>query len=456
MTGAASLTNYLTFVVIPRFLFFNVFFKIVLLDKKMMSPLKPSKKNIIAIVLGNALEWYDFVIYSFLTIFIAKLFFPNVNDTNSLLATTATFGVAFCMRPLGGIVLGIYADKYGRKAAMTRVITMMTLAIFIITAAPTYAQAGIIAPVLIVIARLLQGFSAGGEFGTSTAMLIELSPPAQRGFYGSWQMVGQILAMLLGALISLLLTQFLSIEQIESWGFRLPFIVGLLIAPVGIYIRLHLDETHIDDSLLRRKNHFAQKIWQHVDRFLIAMGLVIGGTVSTYTNLIYMPTYAAHYLHLSLTESYAALMAGVLLMVVLMPFFGWWSDRIGRKPILLTALVLYLFSIYPLFWWLGIQPSVAKLISVQLIFCLLLAAYFSVFAVIIAELFPKEIRSTGLSISYNLAVMLFGGFAQFIVTWLISAAGTPLAITYYLIAAIIMSLIAAILYQEKGMRYEHS
>ncbi len=414
-------------------------------------PSSLSIKTIITVVIGNALEWYDFVVYSFLTVYLAKIFFPSVHEANSILAATATFGVAFCMRPLGGILFGIYADKYGRKSAITTIIALMTVAVFIIAVVPSYAQIGMAAPVLIVFARLLQGLSAGGEFGTSTAMLIELSPRGQRGYYGSWQMVGQSLAMLLGASIGMGLTYFLTTQQIESWGFRIPFIFGLIIAPVGIYIRRHLEETTIDESLIhpRKEVHFSQKIRAHRRQLLIAMGLVVGGTVSTYTNLSYMPTYVVRYLHLSMADAFMALIIGVLLMIILMPLFGGLSDRIGRKPILVNAILIYFLSIYPLFLWLHHDPSIGKLIVAQLIFCLLLSAYFGVFAVILAELFPKEIRSTSLSISYNLAVMLFGGFAQFIVTWMIEVTATSLAITYYLMIAILISLVAALFYQEK-------
>src|SRR5215510_4890369 len=199
--------------------------------------------QITAAVIGNALEWYDFIVFGFFTVIIARLFFPAESQYASLLLTTATFGVGFFMRPVGGILLGIYADRRGRKASLLLIIGLMTLAIAVIGFAPTYAAIGIAAPLLIVIARLLQGFSAGGEFASSTAFLIESAPAQRRGFYGSWQMVGQGLAVLTGALLGAFITRVLTPEALDSWGWRVPFLFGLVIGPLGLYIRRRLDET---------------------------------------------------------------------------------------------------------------------------------------------------------------------------------------------------------------------
>ena len=408
-----------------------------------------SRRSVVALVIGNALEWYDFVVYSFMTIFIAKLFFPGGNMTNSILAATATFGVAFFMRPLGGILFGIYADRKGRKAAITAVIALMTIALLILAAAPTYKQIGIYAPLLIVLSRLLQGFSAGGEFGASMAMLVELAPAHRRGFYGSWQMVGQMFAMLLGATAGMIITRKLSVQEIEAWGWRIPFIAGLIIAPVGIYIRSTLHESFIPKGKLARVPVFFQKIRQQWQHLILAMGLIVGGTVSNYINISYMPTYATRHLNISMNMAFTSLAIGASVMMIFIPVFASLSDKVGRKPVLIISMLLYLVSIYPLFLWLVNEPSVAKLMLSQLIFCLILSAYFGVYAVVVAELFPRDVRSTGMGISYNFSVMLFGGFAQFIVTWLIDATGTPMAITYYLIFAICISLLAAICYKEK-------
>lgn len=410
---------------------------------------KLSPRTISAIVIGNALEWYDFIVYSLLTVYIAKLFFPMDNSLNSLLAATASFGVAFLMRPVGGILLGIYADKVSRKAALLLGIIVMVLALLLISFTPTYSKIGIFAPVLIVLARLLQGFSAGGEFSTATSMLIEMAPPHQKRFYTSWQMAGQAWGKLIGLIICFCVFNVLTTEQIENWGWRIPFILGLIILPVGYYIRTHLKEISIPQKP-------SIKIFNYWPQLLIALGLTVGCTASTYINLTYMPTYAHVFLNMPLNLTYYVAIGSVVL-VTLIPLFGKLADRIGTKKILLTGIILYLLCIYPLFVWLNTYPTITNLVILQCIVCFFLSMYFSVFSAIMAELFPAEIRSTSLSISYNLAVMLFGGFAQFIVTFLIKETGSPISVTYYLLVAMSITFIAALTYRDTGTKnYEQT
>jgi MFS family permease len=208
-----------------------------------IAPSTPKPLQVAAAVIGNALEWYDFIIFGFLTVVIARLFFPTESQYASLLLTTATFGVGFFMRPVGDILLGLYADHKGRKAALLLIIVLMTAAIAMIGFAPTYAAIGVAAPLIIVLARLLQGFATGGEFASATSFLVESAPAHRRGFYGSWQMVGQGLAVLVGALLGALITRKLAAETLDSWGWRVPFLLGLVIGPVGLFIRRHLQET---------------------------------------------------------------------------------------------------------------------------------------------------------------------------------------------------------------------
>ncbi|MPW18852.1 MFS transporter [Paraburkholderia sp. CNPSo 3157] len=401
-------------------------------------------RAVTAAVIGNALEWYDFTVFGFLTVVIAELFFPTSSDYSSILLTTASFGVAFVMRPVGGIVLGLYADRAGRKAALSLVIALMTLGILLLAIAPPYSAIGIGAPIAIVIGRLLQGFSAGGEFGSSTALLIEAAPFSKRGFYGSWQMASQAAALLLGAIVGALVTRGLSPEALRSWGWRVPFIIGLVIGPIGYYIRRHLadSEAFLHAKQTARRATLGELFAHHSRDVLCGLGSVIALTVSIYVLISYLPTFAVTQLKLPYADSLTAVIVGNLLLVVLSPVMGAWSDRIGRKGISLWSLILTLVLIYPLFVWLEAAPSVSKLIVVQAILSITLSGYYGPFGALMAELFPANVRSIGLSLAYNFAVMLFGGCGQFIVTWLIKTTGSPLAPTYYVMCGLALSIVA--------------
>ncbi|MFT4192248.1 MAG: MFS transporter [Comamonas sp.] len=427
----------------------------------MQHPAVP-KRSILAAVIGNALEWYDFLVFAFMTPIVAKLFFPSNpadpdDNINQILLTTAVFGVGFFMRPVGGIVLGLYGDRRGRKAAMVLVTGLMALAIALITLAPTYAAVGVLAPLFIVLARLLQGFAAGGEFGTSTALLIELAPPGRRGFYGAWQMTGQMVALLIGAAIGTLITDLFTQQELMDWAWRLPFAFGLLIVPVALYIRRNVEEPEVFRQLQAaraagtvRQVGVVEMLRTHARATLAGMGLVVTCTVSVYITFTYLVTFSTVTLKLPLHDTFRVQMAGAALMVVLTPFMGAWSDRIGRRPLLIGSLLGYLLVIYPLYAWLIDAPGIGRLLTVQLVICVFVAAFFGVFSTVVAELFPADVRSVGMSIAYNVAVMVFGGFAQFIVTWLIRATGSPMSPAYYVMFGVALGLLAALSIRERG------
>ena len=427
-----------------------------------MSSSAVSKRNILAAVIGNALEWYDFLVFAFMTPIVAKLFFPSnpndpSDDLNKILMTTAVFGVGFFMRPVGGILLGLYGDRKGRKAAMVMVTGIMAVAIALITFAPTYNGVGIWAPIFIVLARLLQGFAAGGEFGTSTALLIELAPKGKRGFYGSWQMTGQMAALLIGAAVGTLITDFFTQEQLMSWAWRIPFAVGLLIVPVAIYIRRHVEEPETfvkmkaaQDAGTVKQVGVIEMLRTHARETLVGMGLVVTATVSIYITFTYLVTYSTVTLKLPLHDTFMVQMAGAALMVVLMPFMGAWSDRVGRRPLMIGSLLGYLIVLYPLYAWLTDGPTIAKLMTVQVVVCLFVSVFFGVFSTVMAELFPANVRSVGMSMAYNIAVMVFGGFAQFIVTWLIKATGSPMSPAFYVMFGVVLGLIASFFIRERA------
>jgi len=412
----------------------------------------PRTRQIVAAVVGNALEWYDFVVYGFLTIIIARLFFPAQSEYASLLLTMATFGVGFFMRPVGGIVLGMYADRKGRKAALQLIIGLMTLAMAMIAFAPPYAAIGIAAPLIILLARLLQGFSTGGEFASATSFLVESAPPNRRGFYGSLQMVGQSLAALSGAVAGTLITRGLGPEQIDSWGWRVPFLFGLIIGPVGLYIRRYLEETDafLDSRHTNAVRNPLRTVFAQNGRGLaVTFGLVICGTISYYVVLVYMPTFAKTQLGMPLTDAFVAQVIGLVCLTATIPLCGALSDRIGRRPILVAATIAYFVLLYPLFDWVYTAPSLLRLAIMQGILCTLVGVFFGPISTAIAEQFPTGVRSTGLAIAYNFAVMLFGGFAQFIVTWLIRETGSPLAPAYYVMFGAVVGFVASVALVER-------
>lgn len=404
------------------------------------------RRQIIAAVVGNTLEWYDFIVYGFMTSIISKLFFPaDGNEFISLLMATATFGVGFFMRPVGGVLLGIYADRKGRKAAMQLIMAIMALVSLLIACAPPYAAIGVAAPLLIVLARLLQGFATGGEYASATAFLVEAAPADQRGLYGSWQLVGQMLAILGGAGMGALITHNLDQGQLESWGWRLPFLIGLLIAPVGWWVRRHMDET---EAFIEASQPQATapglggQLQQNRRNILLTIGLTIPGTAGFYVLLVNMPGYVHRQFGLPLDQAFAIQMLAVAWMTILIPFSGAWSDRIGRRPLLLWPYFIFLLMVYPGFAWLADAPSMGRLLVVQLLFCTLLGLAFGPAPTAVSELFPVRVRSTGVSIGYNLAVMIFGGFAPFIVTWLAGSTGSPIAPVYYLLFSTLLGVIA--------------
>ncbi|WP_233828268.1 MFS transporter [Paraburkholderia sp. ZP32-5] len=401
-----------------------------------------SWRLVAAASIGNALEWFDLVVYGFFAVIISRLFFPAGNDTVSLLLTLGTFGVSFFMRPLGAIVIGAYSDRAGRKAALTLSIGLMMCGTLIIAILPTYQSIGVAAPLILVLARLMQGFSAGGEFGSATAFLAE-HVPGRRGFYASWQLASQGLTTLLAAGFGAVLTGTLSPEQMASWGWRVPFIFGLLIGPVALYIRAKLDETPeflaAETTQTPVRDTFAtQKV-----RLVIAMGVVILGTVSAYL-MLFMPTYGVKQLGLAPSAAFAAISVTGLIQMVLSPVAGHLSDRHGPTRIMLIAAALLLVLIYPAFVYLIAHPSFGTLIAWQIIFGVLVSGYFGATPGLLSEIFPVQTRTTGMSLAYNIAVTIFGGFGPFIIAWLIGATGSKAAPSFYVIFAAVLSIAALI------------
>jgi MHS family proline/betaine transporter-like MFS transporter len=416
------------------------------------APVSRSKRwrAVAAASIGNALEWFDFIVYGFFAVTMAKLFFPSESETVSLLLALATFGVTFFMRPLGAIVIGSYADRYGRKAAFSLTILLMMAGTAIIVVAPTFSSIGILAPILILVARMIQGFSAGGEFGSATAFLAEQSPE-RRGFYASWQFASQGLTTILATGFGVTLASTLTVEQMESWGWRVPFVFGLLIGPVAYYIRRHLDETIEFRSTKISKAPLREALLDSKLRLLISFGVVVLCTVGMYT-VLFMPTYAIRQLGLPPVGGFTASLLTGVMQVLLIPVVGALSDRYGRLPIAFASAAAVLIVIYPMFAWLAAVPTLQTLLIVQVIIGILLAGYMGGLAALMSELFPTRMRTTGLSVSYSFGVAIFGGFAPFISAWLISATGSKLAPSFYLMFAAVISLVALGAARRVGMR----
>ncbi|WP_170836236.1 MFS transporter [Pandoraea sp. ISTKB] len=399
------------------------------------APSPTTRRNVVAALIGNALEWYDFIIYGFMAQVIATVFFPSDgNRYVSLLLTTAVFGAGFVMRPVGGILLGIYADKRGRKPALQMIMYLMSAAILMITFAPPYAAIGIGAPVIILIARLLQGAATGGEFASATSFLTELAPPGKKGFYASWQFFGQFLAVLVGSSMAALLNRSLTPESLESWGWRVAFLAGLAIAPVAIWMRRHLEETPVflEAEQQAPTQTFTESLKSNYRGILVSFLLNVPGTAVFYVVLVNMPGYVSKQFGIPADQSFTIQMIAVLWLVILTPTIGWFSDKVSKRAFLTFAYGGLLLSIYPMMQWLGESPSTARLLVMQIVLCTFHAIVCGVLAPAMAEQLPVRVRSTGMTIGYNLAVMVFGGFAPFTLVWLTQATGSSFAPAFYL------------------------
>ncbi|RAI59526.1 MFS transporter [Roseicella frigidaeris] len=412
-----------------------------------------SRRGVAAAVIGNALEFYDFTTYAFFAVMIGRTFFPAGDPWVTLLLSVATFGVGFITRPIGGIVIGAYADRAGRKPAMLLTIGLMAVGMLLLALTPGFATIGYAAPALIVLGRLIQGFALGGEVGPSTAYLLESAPPGRRGLYASWQIASQGATTLCAGLIGVLLSLVLSAEQMQGWGWRIPFLLGLLIVPVGLYIRRALPETageagpHAAEAsaaaVLRRL------AGSHGQALLLTVPLLLAATVSNFIGS-YMTTYAITTLHLPASLSIAATVVVGLGVLVFAPVGGWLSDRVGRRAVMILPRLALTLIAYPAYLLMVQAPGAATLLGVTALTTALAAISGAASLVAIPEMLPRAVRSAGLSISYAFTVTVFGGTTQLVVTWLIGVTGDPLSPAYYMIAASVISLLAMVAMPETG------
>jgi MHS family proline/betaine transporter-like MFS transporter len=401
-----------------------------------------------AAVIGNVLEWYDFAVYAYLAAVIGKNFFLG-SDVTQLLSAFAVFGVGFVVRPLGGIVIGWIGDKKGRKVSLLLTIFLMAAGTVLIGIIPGYGTIGVLAPALIVLARLMQGFSAGGEWGGSTAFIVEWAPADRRGLFGSFQQSSVAAGLLLGSGVAALTNTVLSAADVESWGWRIPFLLGGLILPVGVYMRRRIGETPIYRR--SREETGAPATADPTSNLVLAaraFGFTILWTVSYYIMLSYMPTFTQKYAHLSRAEALWSNTIGLLVLVAAVPLMGRLSDRYGRKPLLIACCVSFVLLPYPLFLLMLSGVGLGTIVAIQILFGLMIALFSGPGPAAIAEIFPTRVRSTWMSTGYSLAVAIFGGFAPYIATQLIELTGSPISPTYYLIGAAIVSTLVILRLRE--------
>lgn len=374
-----------------------------------------SRRGIIAAaVIGNVLEWFDFIVYALLAGIIFRLFFPADDPMTSILVGFGTFGIAFLVRPLGGIVLGIYADRYGRRKALSLTFLVMATATAMVAILPTYAAIGLAAPVLLVACRLLQGFSAGGEFASATAVLIEFAPAGSKGLFGSLQMCSQALAVLGAAVVIFLLSSRLPTDAFESWGWRIPFILGAVLGPVGLYIRSRMVESPEFGAAPRKAARpLIELAGNHRVELVAAIGLFAAVTAPNYVNSVYLPSVAVLRLGLSQADTMLGVLMAAVVMAILVPVFGWLSDRVSRSRVAIAGMV-GLIAIYGLAFTAFVEnPTRHSFFWMQVLYAVPYAAFVGAAVTLVLERFPVGVRATGSSVGYNVAVAAFGGMTPF-------------------------------------------
>jgi len=402
-----------------------------------------SLRQVSAVALGNALEFFDFLSYAFFAVYIGRTFFPSADSTASLLASLATFGAGFLTRPIGALVLGRLGDRIGRKPTMIFSFATMGVAMLGIALTPSYAAIGITAPILVIIFRLIQGFALGGEVGSSTTFLVEAAPADRRGLYVSLQKVGQDAAFLVAGLLGFGLSYFLSDGQLSSWGWRVVFVVGALTVPLGLVLRRSLPETleHAGDG------QPAVPVRSYLRLAVLATLILAPLSVATYL-LSYLTTYAIQTLKMPATLAFGAPIALGICGMIFDPVSGWLSDRIGRKPVMIVPWAALLVIVVPAFYALDHYRTAGFLWLFAGLLQVLTTAAVTSAIVLLTESLPKAVRCGGVAIVYALATSVFGGSSQFVVTWLIRATGSPLALAWYMLATGLVGLVAMILVAE--------
>ncbi|MFZ6693979.1 MFS transporter [Undibacterium sp. SXout20W] len=418
------------------------------------SPSKPSSKlgTVLRVTSGNFMEMFDFFLFGFYATYISKAFFPAGDEFASLMLTFMTFGAGFLMRPLGAIFLGAYVDRVGRRQGLIVTLALMALGTILIACVPGYATIGYVAPFLVLVGRLLQGFSAGVELGGVSVYLAEMATPGRKGFYVSWQSASQQVAIIVAAALGYALNKMLSPEDIADWGWRIPFFVGCMIVPVLFVIRRSLQET--EEFMQRKHRPDAREIFRSMIKnwglVLCGMLLVSMTTVSFYLITVYTPTFGKSVLKLTTTDSLIVTFCIGISNFFWLPVMGSLSDKIGRKPLLLTFTILTILTAYPVVSWLTNDPTFSKMLIAELWLSFLYASYNGAMVVALTEVMPVEVRTAGFSLAYSLATAIFGGFTPAIATWLIEVTHDKAAPGLWMSFAAICGLTATLILYRKA------
>ncbi|GEO26510.1 MFS transporter [Alicyclobacillus acidoterrestris] len=403
---------------------------------------KTVRKAILAGSIGNVMEWYDWSIYGFFASTISKHFFPAGNSVAALLSTFLVFALGFIMRPLGSLVFGPYGDKVGRRKALAMSVILMAIGTFMIGVIPTYEQIGNAAPILLVVARLIQGFSAGAEWGGSTSFLVEYAPRWKRGFYGSWQQFSTGAGLFFGSVVSTVIIASLSPTALDAWGWRVAFLIGIILGIVGLYLRMKMEDTPKFREVANTE-HVAQRplkemVTKYPLQVLQAIGFTISWTVSYYITFTYLPTYIKTVVNMSFGAAMASNLIILAFFIILIPIVGALSDRVGRKKLLMLSCAGFAILAYPMFLLIN-RGSFVMILIPQFVLALFEAFFAAPGPAALAEIFPTRVRNSSLSIGYNIGVALFGGTAPMIATYLISSTHSKLSPTYYVIGCAVVT-----------------
>jgi MFS transporter, MHS family, proline/betaine transporter len=415
------------------------------------APAKPhyaGARAVLAASIGNALEWYDFSVYAFFAIYISRTVFAGSDSASALINAFLVYGVAFVARPVGAVLLGAYGDRSGRRAALTLSLILMAGGSLCIAIAPPYALAGIGAPLLIVCGRLLQGLSAGGEIGGAVSFLVEHAPPERRGGYAAWLQSSMGVSNILGALTGATLSALLTPDQLAAWGWRIPFILGLSVAPVGLWLRASLEETPAFEAARRERastgllTSLRDVFAEQPKALCIAAGVSIVWVIAVYTLILYLPTYVQRSLGFSPSQAFTASIVGNVVMALGCIAAGRISDVIGRLLTVRIGTLLLLVATYPVLTWVVTTHTVTALFIGQTVFCGIVSVFTGSVPAVLASLFPPRLRSTGVSLTYNFAAVVFGGFAPAVLTFLTERTHSIMAPAFYVVAAAAVSLTA--------------